>query len=116
MKQGNSYSYSQFQNVAGFLHVIGNPLRLEILFCLLEGPKCVCDLTALLHRRQACVSQHLMQLRQHGLVTSHRQGCNRYYVIHSESLKHYLRCILNNWKDDLFLMDKTKDHAHLPSV
>lgn len=84
--------------LARFLQVIGKPERLRILFCLLTGPQCVCDLTSELNRRQPYVSQQLMVLRKAGLVDSRREGWNQHYFIPSQKVKKYLRCLLNNWQ------------------
>lgn len=50
--------------LASLLQVIANPLRLEILFCLLERPRCVCELAEEFNCRQPNISQNLMRLRK----------------------------------------------------
>jgi len=97
--QQNTSTIRDMDNLASFLQLIGNPLRLEILFCLLERPCCVCELTSKLHQRQPCISQHLMRLRQAGLVISQREGWSKYYSIPSQSVKKYLFCLQKNWQD-----------------
>jgi len=98
--QQNSSSIRNMANLARFLQIIGNPLRLEILFCLLERPCCVCELSSKLNHRQPCISQHLMRLRQAGLVSAQREGWNKYYSIPSPNVKKYLLCLQKNWQEE----------------
>lgn len=56
-----------------------HPVRLAILDILREGEECVCHMEAILGFRQAYISQHLMILRDAGLVTDRRNGWNIYY-------------------------------------
>lgn len=102
--QQNTSSIHNVDNLARFLQLIGNPLRLKILFCLLERPSCVCELLSKLNHRQPCISQHLMRLRQAGLVTSQREGWKKYYSIPSKGVKKYLLCLQKSWQeeDELF--------------
>lgn len=65
--------------VARLLMVIGQPVRIQILTVLEAQPACVCHLEAVTGIRQASISQHLMVLRQAGLVAPNRSGRNIYY-------------------------------------
>jgi DNA-binding transcriptional ArsR family regulator len=64
-----------------FLKVIAHPARLRILDALRGGEQCVCHLTALLHQRQAYVSQQLMLLREASLIADRKDGLRVYYRI-----------------------------------
>jgi DNA-binding transcriptional ArsR family regulator len=64
---------------AGLLKAIAHPTRLRILDILSQGECCVCHLTAVLRQRQPCVSQHLMVLRENGLVLDRKDGVMVYY-------------------------------------
>ena len=50
------------------------PARIEILLTIGQGEACVCHLESRLGYRQAYISQHLMALRQVGLLDSRRDG------------------------------------------
>ncbi len=63
------------------LKALAHPARLRILNALREDEECVCHLTALLRQRQAYVSQHLMFLRQAGLIEDRKEGLRVYYHI-----------------------------------
>jgi ArsR family transcriptional regulator len=58
-----------------------HPARLEILDILREGEECVCHMEATLGYRQAYISQHLMVLREAGLVEDRRDGWNIFYRV-----------------------------------
>lgn len=60
---------------------ISHPVRLQILNELREEGAYVMHLTAVLGRPQANISQHLMVLRQAGLVTAIRDGMTVLYQI-----------------------------------
>ena len=66
---------------AQILKALAHPARLRILNALRDDEQCVCHLTALLKRRQAYVSQHLMFLRQAGLIEDRKEGLRVYYRI-----------------------------------
>ena len=78
----NSKTASQ----ARLLGVLAHPTRLMILRELLKGVTCVNDITELLAARQPNVSQHLMLLREHGLVGSYRDGTRRCYYLTKPTL------------------------------
>jgi DNA-binding transcriptional ArsR family regulator len=58
-----------------------HPTRLAILDVLREGEQCVCHMEAMLGLRQAHISQHLMVLREAGLVEDRRDGWNIFYHV-----------------------------------
>jgi len=58
-----------------------HPARLAILEILRDGEQCVCHLEAVLDYRQAYISQHLMVLREAGLVEDRREGARIFYKV-----------------------------------
>ncbi len=66
---------------AKLYHALSHPVRLAILDILRDGEQCVCHMEAILGRRQAYISQHLMILREAGLVGVRRDGWNVFYRI-----------------------------------
>lgn len=61
------------------LKALAHPTRLHILEALAREEACVCHLTTLVKQRQAYVSQHLMVLREAGLVQDRKEGVMVYY-------------------------------------
>lgn len=72
--------------VAEYLKVLGSPIRIRILFSIGYGEACVCHLEALLKKRQAHISQHLMVLRDAGILETRRDGKYIYYRVAEKSL------------------------------
>ena len=67
------------EEVAQFLRLIAQTTRIQILLVIGNREACVCHLEAYLGERQAAISQHLMIMRDAGLVTTNRDGHNIYY-------------------------------------
>lgn len=67
------------RSLVSVFQAVGQPTRLRILLAIGDGEACVCHLEAVLKLRQATISQHLMTLREVGLVTSRRDGRNVFY-------------------------------------
>jgi len=68
-----------YEEQAELFKAMAHPTRLQILELLSRDECCVCHLTAILQLRQPCVSQHLMVLREHGLVLDRRDGALVFY-------------------------------------
>jgi DNA-binding transcriptional ArsR family regulator len=77
--------------IAALLRTLGQPERLKILLAIGQQEACVCHLEAALGSRQAYISQHLMALRQAGLVTARRDGRNIYYRLEDPSILSFIR-------------------------
>jgi DNA-binding transcriptional ArsR family regulator len=65
---------SPVEQISNLFQVIGPAARLQILLAIGEGEVCVCHLEAMLGLRQAALSQHLMALREAGIVSDRREG------------------------------------------
>jgi DNA-binding transcriptional ArsR family regulator len=70
-----------FQDQTALFKTLAHPTRLAILDILRDGEQCVCHMEAMLKSRQAHISQHLMVLREAGLVEDRRDGWNIYYRV-----------------------------------
>lgn len=69
------------KDIAGYLKVLGSPIRVRILLSIGYGEACVCHLEAKLKKRQAYISQHLMVLRDAGILETRRDGKYIYYRV-----------------------------------
>jgi len=67
--------------IADFLKILGAPFRIQIIYSIGYGEACVCHLEAILKRRQAYISQHLMVMRDAGILETRRDGKYIYYRI-----------------------------------
>jgi ArsR family transcriptional regulator len=72
---------NEFTPHANLFKALMHPARLSILEILRDGEQCVCHLEAVLGCRQAYISQHLMFLREAGLVEDRRDGTRIFYRV-----------------------------------
>ena len=70
-----------YEQQARLIKAMAHPTRLHILEILSKGESCVCHLTTILKQRQPYVSQHLMTLRETGLVRGRKDGPMVYYQL-----------------------------------
>ena len=74
------------RSIAEYLKVLGSPIRVQILFSVGYGEACVCHLEAVLKKRQAYISQHLMVLRDAGILDTRRDGKYIYYRVADKNI------------------------------
>ncbi len=82
---------SPLEQITALLQSIGQESRLRILLAIGEGETCVCHLEAMLGLRQAALSQHLMALREAGLVRDRRSGRYIHYHLSNPALLALIR-------------------------
>jgi DNA-binding transcriptional ArsR family regulator len=70
-----------YEPQAKIFKALMHPVRLAILEILRNGEECVCHMEAVLGYRQAYISQHLMLLREAGLIQDRRDGWNIFYRV-----------------------------------
>jgi DNA-binding transcriptional ArsR family regulator len=70
-----------YEPQAKLFKALMHPVRLAILEILRSGEECVCHMEAALGYRQAYISQHLMLLREAGLIQDRRDGWNIFYRV-----------------------------------
>lgn len=68
-------------------HALGDETRMEILDCLREGERCVCELTEALQTGQSRLSFHLKVLKDAGLIHDRPEGRWIYYSINAEAVE-----------------------------
>jgi DNA-binding transcriptional ArsR family regulator len=87
----NMANISSINQTAALFQTIGHPARMQILLAIGEGEVCVCHIEAMLDMRQANLSQHLMALREAGLVTDRRESRFIFYHLANPRLLDVLR-------------------------
>lgn len=71
---------------AEILKVLSSPFRIRLLYTIGLGEACVCHLETVMKKRQAYISQHLMVLRDAGILQTRREGRYIFYRIASEDV------------------------------
>ena len=72
--------------IAQLCNALADEARVEIVARLLDGEKCVCDLTDALETGQSRLSYHLKVLKDAGLVTDRREGRWSYYTLARDAI------------------------------
>ena len=72
--------------VAERFKVLAEPMRLKLLYALMDGEKSVSELVEETGGLQANVSKHLGLLLDTGVVGRRKQGLNSYYRITDQSI------------------------------
>ncbi len=80
----------QYEELAAYFRVLGEPSRVRLLHCLLDAELCVCDLAALANLSVAAASQHLRTLRNLNLVKRRRDGKVMWYSLADEHIRSLL--------------------------
>ena len=78
---------------AHWFHALSDETRLQIIECLSDGERCVCDLTAMLATPQSLLSFHLKTLKEAGILRDRREGRWVYYSLSPEAIEELERFI-----------------------
>jgi len=102
----SSYNAHMEINVlAGQFKALSEPVRLRILYLLLETKEiCVCDLMGSLDLTQSVVSRHLAYLKNHHFIESRRDATWIYYKIkpvQADIIGHVLNSLLVNGRTSI---------------
>lgn len=92
-------SMDLLERAADILRVLSHPKRLKMVELLLEKPVSVGDLAKRMDMPQAAVSQHLNNMRAHGIVASHRAGRRVFYEVTSPQASYLIECIQKHRKE-----------------
>jgi ArsR family transcriptional regulator len=71
---------------AKIFKALSDPIRLDILYFLRDGEKCVCEIIPHLKLIQPVVSRHLKILKDSGLVRDRKDGNKRMYSITNQKI------------------------------
>lgn len=71
----------EFEALAELFKIFGTPTRLQIMYVLMDGEKCVYDIAEALTMSQSAISHQLSILKQNRLVKNRREGKTVYYSL-----------------------------------
>lgn len=83
--------------VAGLLKGLANEHRIKILCLLADGEKSVSELIAATGIAQTSMSQHLLKLRDEGIVDYRREHRTLYYVVTNEVALEIMQVLHKNF-------------------
>lgn len=70
---------------------LSDETRLKIVFLLLDGERCVCEIIPHVQRKQATVSIQLAKLKKAGILKSRREGKKIFYKITNQKISKLLK-------------------------
>jgi len=71
-----------FDYLANGLSIVGNSVRLKILYLLFEEKRlCVCDLSDILGMSISAISQHLRKMKDRNLIEKEREAQTIFYSL-----------------------------------
>ena len=74
-----------FDHLANGLSLVGNSVRLKILYLLFEEKRlCVCDLSDILGMNISAISQHLRKMKDRNLLETDREAQTIFYSLTSQ--------------------------------
>ncbi len=77
-----------FDYLANGLSLVGNIVRLKILYLLFEEKRlCVCDLSDILEMNISAISQHLRKMKDRNLLETDREAQTIFYSLTDEYKK-----------------------------
>jgi DNA-binding transcriptional ArsR family regulator len=77
-----------FDYLANGLSLVGNSVRLKILYLLFEEKRlCVCDLSDILGMNISAISQHLRKMKDRNLLETERDAQTIFYSLTAEYKK-----------------------------
>lgn len=79
--------------------VLGDKTRIQILYILIEGEMCVCDIAEYLGITQSAISHQLRVLKSTRLVKFRKEGKTVYYSLDDDHVKNIFDCGLAHIKE-----------------
>jgi len=76
-----------------FFLTLGNEQRIEIILCLLEGPKTVTEIVEKVGAQQSTISHNLHQLRACSFVEVEVKGKRRVYSVNKKTISPLFKLI-----------------------
>ncbi len=94
-------SEDAFEMLSEQFKAFSEPMRLKLVYALMEGEKSVSELVEETGGLQANVSKHLRMLLEARIVERRKQGLNSYYSIADDSIFQLCDLMCNSIQDRL---------------
>lgn len=78
-------------DLAEFFKVFADSTRMKIIYALMEGELCVCDIAAIVGTTQSAISHQLRILKQSKLVKYRKEGKVVYYSLDDEHISEIVK-------------------------
>lgn len=106
-KVKNSLTRKQIESVAQGLQGISHPVRIGIIYLLLQEELSVNELSESLGVSQSVTSQHLSKLKESDILDSRKESNRVYYYIKNPNYKNLFKIIFKFYEDSQKLSKKS---------
>ena len=96
---------ARYEARARIVKALAHPARLLIVDELQAGPKCVCEIRAVVGSDMSTVSKHLSVLKNAGIVRDEKRGVQVYYRLRCACVTGFFECA------EKVLLTTAKEHA-----
>jgi ArsR family transcriptional regulator len=86
-------SYEKCEAQAEIIKALSHPVRLFLVRQLVDGERCVCELSAPTRLDVSTISRHLSYLKQVGVLEDEKRGQQVYYRLQCPCVLRFLDCI-----------------------
>jgi len=82
-----------YEERAKIIKALAHPSRLMMVDALVEGEKCVCELTELVGSDMSTVSKHLALMKEAGIVEDRKVGQQVFYSLRCPCIVSFFGCV-----------------------
>jgi len=82
-----------YEERAKIIKALAHPSRLMMVDALVEGEKCVCELTELVGSDMSTVSKHLSLMKEAGIVDDRKVGQQVFYSLRVPCIVKFVGCV-----------------------
>lgn len=93
IKEVDRGTKAKYDARAKILKAMAHPTRLFIIDELVNGKKCVCELTKMIGADMSTVSKHLSILKNAGIVQDEKVGTKIFYQLRCDCVTNFLGCV-----------------------
>jgi DNA-binding transcriptional ArsR family regulator len=83
---------ARYEARARIIKALAHPARLVMVDELRRGPRCVCEIQAVIGRDMSTVSKHLSVLKNAGIVQDEKRGVQVYYRLRCPCVVDFFDC------------------------
>ena len=91
----NQHTNQEYNTMASLFRIIGHPVRIQIIYLLNEGPRCVCEVAGELNLNKSVTSKHLAQLKEVGVVSMIKNGTQVTCSIKMPCIITLMECVIH---------------------
>ncbi len=94
----NQLPFQELQSIASLFRVVGHPARIQIIYLLNEGSRCVCEVAGILGLNKSVTSKHLAQLKEVGVIEMKKSGTQVTCSIAMPCIISMMECVVDPQK------------------